>query len=279
MAESEACEYKIGNFVWNEAGVRDAEAAKKFYTELLGWTPQDMDMGPQGTYTLLQVDGKNVAGLYELKGEQFANVPPHWMPYVAVDDCDERTHRAQALGGRMMMPPMDVPNVGRMSIVSDPLGATLSLFQRSERASADKEVPTGPGTFCWNELMTTNIRQAAEYYGRLLHWEPNRQQVGDTPYTVWLNGDQMAGGMMEITEQMGDIQPHWMSYVSVKDCDATVKKAARLGANILHGPMDIPTVGRMATIQDPQGAVFSVITMAEQAGEKAKPKQKTKPKK
>ena len=67
------------------------------------------------------------------------------------------------------------------------------------------------------------------------------------------------GCIMEITEEMGPIPPHWGVYFASTDVDESVRKATSLGAKVLFGPMDIPTVGRLATLQDPQGATFSVF--------------------
>ena len=74
-----------------------------------------------------------------------------------------------------------------------------------------------------------------------------------------MNGERMAGGMIQLSEQMGDVPPNWMVYFSVADCDASVDKAKSLGANVLVPPSDIPEVGRFSTMCDPQGAAFSVI--------------------
>jgi predicted enzyme related to lactoylglutathione lyase len=87
--------------------------------------------------------------------------------------------------------------------------------------------------------------------------------MGPAKYTTWKNGDKMAGGMMQMTEEWGNIPPHWMTYIEVEDCDATVKNVQQLGGKVLHGPKDIPNTGRFAVIQDPQGAVCSVIKLTQ----------------
>lgn len=253
--------YKIGSFCWNEIATRDLAGATKFYTELLGWTAHDVPMGDMGVYTLLKLEGKDVLGLYEMKGEHFASVPPHWMTYIAVENCDASLEKLQALGGSVKMPIVDVPNVGKMAFVADPQGAVFSLFQKT--SDPGEGMPTGVGTVCWNELATSSAEGATKFYTELLEWGTNVQDMGPTVYTTWMNGESMAGGMMEMTKEWGNIPPHWMSYVEVADCDASVKKAQELGGKLLHGPHDIPNVGRFAVIQDPQGAVFSVIKMAQ----------------
>lgn len=255
--------YKIGGFCWNEVATRDLDGAKKFYAELFGWTTHDTPMGDIGIYTTFKLGGKDVMGLYEMKGEQFGDIPPHWMAYIAVEDCDASMEKLQALGGSVKMPTLDVPNVGRMAVVADPQGAVFSLFQRE--SDPGEGIPMGPGTVCWNELATSDAEGATKFYAELIKWGASVQDMGPMKYTTWMNGESMAAGMMQMTEEWGGVPPHWMSYVEVADCDGSVKKAQELGGKLLHGPQDIPSVGRFAVIQDPQGAVFSIIKMAQQS--------------
>ncbi len=117
-----------------------------------------------------------------------------------------------------------------------------------------------PGAFSWCELMTTNPEAAMEYYSQLFGWEMFPFPMPDIEYNVVKNGEAMIGGVMPIPKDAPPGMPsNWGCYVTVKDCDETVKKALELGGKVCMGPQDIPEVGRMAVIQDPQGAVLSVI--------------------
>jgi predicted enzyme related to lactoylglutathione lyase len=93
-------------------------------------------------------------------------------------------------------------------------------------------------------------------------WRAEFQQMGPMQYTTFWNGDKRAAGMMALPSQAAGAPSHWMVYFAVADCDATVTNARHLGAKVLAPPMDIPDVGRFAVLQDPQGAVFSVIKMS-----------------
>jgi uncharacterized protein len=115
-----------GAFCWNELGTTDAEAAKKFYTELLGWTLKAGQVEAM-VYNEIVVNGQAVGGIYQM-GPEFGGAPSHWMPYVAVDDVDASVKRAEELGGKVCVPPSDIPNVGRFSVITDPTGATISLL-------------------------------------------------------------------------------------------------------------------------------------------------------
>lgn len=120
-----------GTFCWNELMTRDAKAAINFYTTLFGWSTHEMDMGPNGTYTILMPKGSEngLGGVMEMSGECFEGVPPHWMSYVAVDDIEASTKQAEQLGGKVIMPVTPIPNVGKFSIIEDPTGAKLAMYK------------------------------------------------------------------------------------------------------------------------------------------------------
>ncbi len=120
----------LGTFCWTELMTRDVAAAKKFYGELIGWKTVDEKMGDMN-YTMLFPPGAQqpVGGMMAMEGPQFEGVPPHWMPYIMVESVDETTQRCTTLGGAVMLPPTDIPNIGRFSVIRDPTGAMISLFQ------------------------------------------------------------------------------------------------------------------------------------------------------
>jgi len=126
MAETQAAP-TAGTFCWNELMTADVEKVKAFYTKLLGWTTREMDMGPNGTYTVWVNQGKDVGGCMKI-GPEMDNVPPHWMSYIAVPDVDASVRTASNLGGKLIVPPTDIPNVGRFAILGDPGGAAISII-------------------------------------------------------------------------------------------------------------------------------------------------------
>ena len=117
-----------GAFVWNELSTRDAGAAKKFYTELLGWRFKDSNAAGMA-YSEIHIGDSpmGVGGLYQM-GPEFGEAPSHWMAYVAVNDVDAKAKQVTELGGSVCVPPTDIPNVGRFCVINDPTGATLSLI-------------------------------------------------------------------------------------------------------------------------------------------------------
>ena len=136
MAEMDEFLKKVGStFVWHEVYAASAQKSADFYTEALGWGIQEMDMGPGGKYKMLTVDGIAVAGIQgtaETPGME--NIPAHWSVYTTVDDVDARLAKCTLLGGTVVVPPMDIPTVGRMALIKDPQGATFWLFKPSPKA-------------------------------------------------------------------------------------------------------------------------------------------------
>jgi predicted enzyme related to lactoylglutathione lyase len=116
------------------------------------------------------------------------------------------------------------------------------------------------GAFSWNELSTTNVGDAREFYGKLFGWKFEDMNVSGMTYAVISAGDTAIGGIMNVPAQTKGMPPTWGAYVTVDNVDDLVARVASLGGKLLVPAQDIPTVGRFAVIQDPQGAVLSVIT-------------------
>jgi uncharacterized protein len=112
-----------GHFYWNEFLARDVERTKKFYGETIGWSFEAMPMPQGGTYWVAKQDGMPVAGMFVMDLSE--HVPEHWFAYIAVDDVDKRVQLAVAAGAKLMRPIFDVPNVGRIAILTEPGGAGI----------------------------------------------------------------------------------------------------------------------------------------------------------
>ncbi|WP_224361562.1 VOC family protein [Hyalangium versicolor] len=124
-------------------------------------------------------------------------------------------------------------------------------------------MPLKKGRFVWYDLMTTDAAAAKAFYTEIIGWKTQRwEQAG---YEMWAVGEQTVGGMMALPDEAKKMgaRPHWLAYIETDDVDATVKKAEQLGGKVHHPPTDIPTVGRFATLADPQGASFAVFKPTE----------------
>lgn len=259
MAETK--DYAAGTFCWIELATTDTTVAKKFYTELMGWQTEDSPMPDGTTYTMLRLGNDDLGGAYTLTQEMIAmHAPPHWSCHIAVKDAAATVKKARELGGTIQRDAFDVMDLGRMAVITDVTGATFCVWQAGKHRGA-AHIPMGtPGAVSWYEVMTPNVDRVATFYSKLLGWKPTPMDMGGMPYTVFMLGDQQLGGAMEMPKEMQQqkVPPHWMVYFGVGSCDATLATARKLGARVVAGPMDIPTVGRVATLVDAQGVAFSV---------------------
>ena len=250
--------YAPGTFCWADLGSPDAAAAKRFYTALFGLTAEDRPMGPDAFYTMLTVDGRSVAALYQQEPAP-AGTPPQWLSYISVGSVNESAQRAKELGGAVLMDAFDVLDVGRMAMVQDPTGAVVALWEPRRHAGAG--LMGEPNAICWNELATTDTRRAGAFYTSLFGWSTERQPMGNGGYTMFMDAGAPRGGMMAIPPELGRVAPHWKIYFAVSDCDGSTKKAKSSGATVHVGPRDIPDTGRFSVMSDPQGAMFAVIQL------------------
>ena len=115
-------------FIWQELVTSDEETSGEFFGKLLGWSLKKIDAGEFGTYTLFQKDGQDVAGMMSPTPDT-PGQGSYWHSYIAVDDIDSCANRAVLLGGDVLVPPHEVPDVGRICAVSDPTGAIVYLMQ------------------------------------------------------------------------------------------------------------------------------------------------------
>jgi uncharacterized protein len=249
-------EYAPGTPSWVDLGTTDVAAAQAFYGPLFGWEFEEQkDDSGEVVYLLAKVGGRSAAGLMEQpEAQREMGVPPTWNSYVSVTDADATIAKVEAAGGTVFLPPMDVMDIGRMSVFADPTGAVIGLWQPKTFIGA--EVANEPGAFTWTELLTPDVDKAAAFYGEVFGWKPRTQQMGPMTYTELLLGDQSIAGAMP--PPMEGIPPMWGVYFAVADTDAIVADAKSRGASVMSEPTDIPP-GRFAVIADPQGAVFSVI--------------------
>jgi predicted enzyme related to lactoylglutathione lyase len=123
-----------GSICWTELATDDVAAAKQFYSSLFGWVMKASDSAGM-QYTEFSNDGKPIGGIFQ-KTPEMAGMPTHWGSYVAVDDVDAMAGRVHELGGEILMPPMDIPNVGRFCVLKDPTGGVISMITLGGGASA-----------------------------------------------------------------------------------------------------------------------------------------------
>jgi predicted enzyme related to lactoylglutathione lyase len=255
---TEVKDHPAGNFCWVELGTGDSAAAERFYGRLFGWQSREGQVGTGAPYTLLSLGSRDVAGLYELSQAQVTRgIQPHWLSYVRVVEADRAGELVRVFGGSLLSGPTEIPEMGRMAVVADPAGAIFALWQAGRhRGSGLLGVPGAP---CWNELLTPDPLAVEPFYKGVFGWEAE-VGLGLGDYKIFRNGEQSAAGLASLSGE--GVPPYWLSYFAVEDCDASVAVVRDQEGSVLVEPEEIPTVGRLAVVADPQGAVFAIIRLA-----------------
>lgn len=250
--------YENGVPSWVDHGSDDKEKAEEFYTALFGW---EIEPGPPeaGGHDNARLRGKLVAGI----GPNMSPGPAAWSTFINVDSADDTAAKVEAAGGKVLMGPMDVFDVGRMAVFMDPASAVFGVWQPGLVKGA--QLANEPGAFTWNELITTDVEASKAFYGAVFgsgaetHGGPEGPPGG---YTEWqLNGRTIGGMMPRPPTIPAKVPPFWGVYFAVPDTDAAVAQITDLGGNLVMPPTDIPQ-GRFAVAADPTGAVFNIIAVA-----------------
>jgi predicted enzyme related to lactoylglutathione lyase len=252
---AEVTSYENGRPCWADVTTPDVDAAIAFYTELFGWRGERDPNPDAGGYTMFTLNGKQVAAASPLQGE---GIPPHWTVYLAADDVDASAGRVRDAGGTVPAEPFDVFDSGRMAVASDPSGAVFGLWQAGGHIGS--QLRGEPGTLNWAEVQTLDRDAAQPFYEQVFGYETETMEMtAGGEYVVFKADGAPAAGLIEIRPDWGDVPSNWSVVFQVPDCDAAVATIQAGGGSLLHGPQEIPEVGRFAVVADPWGAAFQVI--------------------
>ena len=250
----ERTSYTPGTFSWADVTTTDQDAAKAFYSGLFGWEAEDLPVGDGVSYTMMRVDGKDVAAVSPQPQQQRdAGVPPMWNSYVTVESADAAAEKAGQLGATLHAPPFDVMEAGRMAVIQDPQGAFFMVWEPRQHIGAG--LVNGPGALSWNELSSPDVDASAAFYGELFGWPTAPFEQSPQRYLIIQNGDRGNGGIRELGDQPAP--PHWLAYFGIDDIDSGLSKVEELGGSKMIGPMDIG-IAKIGIVQDPQGAAFAI---------------------
>lgn len=246
-----------GHFGWHELMTTDPAAAIDFYTKVVGWKTAPYE-GTGQPYTMWMAGEAAIGGVMELPEQaREAGAPPHWMGYVTTPDAAATVARAESMGGRTVVPPFDVPTVGKIAVISDAQGAMISLLQPESEMPPPGE--PAEGQMSWCELMTSDPENALHFYRDLFGWEKHSEfDMGPAGiyHMVGTGGESPFGGIYTPPEDMGP--PAWLYYAMVDSADAASERVKEAGGQVVHGPLEVPGGDRIAICTDPQGAWFAV---------------------
>ena len=246
-----------GRFVWYELITTDVEAAKAFYTRVMGWGLWDAS-GPGRPYVLFTVANGTVAGLMDLPQDvRETGVRPGWLGYVAVDDVDATANRIERLGGVVHVPPTDIADISRFSIFSDPQAARLALFKWLRPGHQPTAAPDAPGRIGWHELLAADGEKAFAFYSALFGWQKADAEADETgTYQRFAAAGETLGGM--VTKPDTIPAPFWLFYFNVSDVDVVARRVKAGGGQILGEPVAMTGGSWIVHCADPQGASFAL---------------------
>ncbi|MGR3931561.1 VOC family protein [Streptomyces sp. BRA346] len=251
---------------WVDAMLPDLAAGRRFYGELFGWTFTEGTAGYR-PYTWARLDGKDVAALVP---KSDGRMPTVWNVYLATGDAAAATARIREAGGRVIVAPRWIDDLGVMATAADPGGAVFGLWQAgSHPGFARRDVP---GAYGWTEVHTREPRVVDAFYRTVFAYETAAASAaegsgGRRPADLLLwsprgepaDPDHAVAARVVIGEgPPAELPAHFLTYFVVADCDHASRTAHRLGGRVLNGPEDTP-YGRFAVLADNQGAVFAVI--------------------
>lgn len=253
------------NFIWYELMTNDTAAAADFYSAVVGWKtaliPHSTADGSDYTIFSIEEGAMGVGGMMALRSDMVASgARSAWMGYVYVDDVDAKAGEFQANGGKVHMPAIDIPRIGRFAVVADPHGALLYIFKPlpPEGEMPDMPQPGSPGTVGWNELYAGDGKEAFEFYSKMFGWTKSEgMDMGPMgTYQLFGCGGRDIGGIMT---KMGHMpMPFWNFYFTVEALDPAIEAATARGATVVNGPMEVPGGAWVVSAVDPQGAFFSL---------------------
>ncbi len=259
-------DYAPGIPCWVDLMTPDPAAAAEFYSGLFGWNcvagGDDV-----GGYIMADLGGRTAAGIGGLPPG--FEVPPVWSTYIATTDAEATLARVADAGGTVVLPAMSVEQngilLGRMARFADPSGAVLGIWELAAHRGA--QAVNEPGALTWNELLSRDVEASRQTLSAIFDWD--YQQIGDgenfdyTVIKVAGGNPEGVGGVMKMPDGVPpDVPSYWNVYFLVEDTDATAAATLAAGGMVLMEAMDSPQ-GRMASLADPQGAVFSVISPME----------------
>jgi predicted enzyme related to lactoylglutathione lyase len=235
---------------WVDLMTSDVERARSVYRQVLGVEAGEPNE-EFGGYFMFMMDGRPIAGVMANQAEGTAT--DLWSVYLGSGDANATLSRAAEHGGSVMVPGMQVGELGTMAMVLDPGGAAIGVWAPIEFAGFGAVGESG--TPVWFELHTNDYEGAVDFYRDVFDWDTEvMSDTAEFRYTAAQREGENVAGIFDASSALGEgTPPHWLVYFGVDDIDAALVKVNELGGAVLSGPEDTP-YGRMATVADPTGA-------------------------
>ncbi|HTL84952.1 MAG TPA: VOC family protein [Acidimicrobiia bacterium] len=245
----------VGAPCWIDLFTSDPEKSCAFYADLFGWTFESA--GDEfGGYINFSKDGDRVAGA--MRNDGSTEQPDCWNVYLAVTDAKATVDKAQANGAQVIVPAMDVGELGMMAVVTDPGSAAIGMWQPGLHRGFG--VYDEPGTAGWFELHTRAYQPTIDFYRKVFGWNvETASDSDDLRYSVLQQGEEQFAGIMDASSFLPAEAPaRWDVYFKAADADATLAQITQNGGKVVQPAEDTP-YGRLAVATDPTGALFRLV--------------------
>lgn len=250
---------KQSNFIWYELMTSDLAGAEDFYKKAIGWNTETWP--GEMPYVIAKAGETGVAGLMTIPQEaKTMGARPMWLAYIHADDVDKATANVSKAGGKVYREPSDIPEVGRFSVVTDPQGAMFMLMTPDMKGQPP--LPDGTaGTVGWNELYAVDGPTAFDFYSSQFGWTKGEgMDMGAMGvYQIFEIDGKQRGAVMTKPENVP--VPIWQFYFHVDALDAALARVNENKGKVVLEPMEVPGGLWIAGCIDPQGALFSLVSV------------------
>jgi predicted enzyme related to lactoylglutathione lyase len=209
-------------------------------------------------YRMINAGDGLVGGIFKLTDDMCEQgAAPCWMMYIGVDDVDACVGANAAAGGSVMLPAFDIPNVGRIAMLTDPQGAPFYVMRGSSDEKSTAYNPDSAGHGAWHELHATDGVSATDFYCGQFGWgKSSSVDMGPMgKYQLLSSGGRDLGGIMTDARFP---RPAWLVYFRVDGIELAARRIVEAGGQVIHGPMEVPGGGWIVNGLDPEGVMFAL---------------------
>ena len=247
----------VGEFCWNELLTSDEVGATKFYSTVFGWNTAAFP-GTGVKYTIWKQQGKGIGGLMKRPVEE---MPPHWLGYVTVADVDATAKKTGDAGGKVMMPPFDVPTVGRIAVIQDPQGASLGIIQPAEQPSN-----CSGNQVVWCDIPVKDLDRAIRFYSAVLGAPVKKEQCEGMSFGLLPHAEEHGvSGCLTTGGEGNKSEPSQTGPLLYFNCQGRLDKAAAAvepnGGKVLQPQHPIGPYGFRAVVLDSEGNRIALHSM------------------
>jgi predicted enzyme related to lactoylglutathione lyase len=263
VTDSPTGERHSGKIIWRDLLTNDPAASKRFYGELFGWTFESVgtasNLKEDSAYTLIRHDGRLIGGMINTLVLNGRDDISQWVVLISVEDIEARMKTVIESGGKVMTPPTDLQDRGRLAVIRDAEGALVGLLETRDGDPADSDAPMGD--FLWDELWTTDVENASAFYSHLTGLDASAvdpERAGTTTYSLLKAGDTPRAGIMQ--NPLDGLDPVWVSYLRVESPAAITARVAELGGRVIVEARQRSIGGEAAFVAGPSGAGIALQT-------------------